>query len=151
MMQSHKPLEVERLRWSIKTVKTNIHQSIIESINGFCAFILMRNNLCSFSLRVHVVLLNVNTFGTKLQRKSSSLHWFLYSWHSVYAPIKINSRSSQRMLFFSHKHCMPLQRAWTILDVKPNHICCPAHVTPNNSFFSFNTFTMDFVLLYSTF
>ena len=151
MMQSHKPLEVERLRWSIKTVKTNIHQTIIESINGFCAFILMRNNLCSFSLRVHVVLLNVNTFGTKLQRKSSSLHFY-----TLGILFMLRSKSIQGVhkgcYFFRTNIACHLQRAWTILDVKPNHIiCCPAHVTPNNSFFSFNTFTVDFVLLYSTF
>ena len=150
MMQSHKPLEVERLRWSIKTVKTNIHQTIIESINGFCAFILMRNNLCSFSLRVHVVLLNVNTFGTKLQRKSSFLHFY-----TLGILFMLRSKSIQGVhkgfYFFRTNIACHLQRAWTILNAKPNHICCPAHVTPNNSFFSFNTFTMDFVLLYSTF
>ena len=144
MMQSHKPLEVERLRWSIKTVKTNIHQTIIESINGFCAFILMRNNLCSFSLRVHVVLLNVNTFGTKLQRKSSFLPFYTVGILAIQGVHK-------GFYFFDTNIACHLQRAWTILNAKPNHICCPAHMTPNNSSFSFNTCTMDFVVLYSTF
>ena len=50
-------------------------------------------------------------------------------------------------IFFDTNIACHLQRAWTILNAKPNHICCPAHMTPNNSFFSFNTCTMDFVLL----